>query len=398
MSQEPDSMRGGAGFQPDRWTLFVVLSFGLIACDAWLLLQAARQGLWLVDLNGAPAPLDFSAFWAAGRLAVEGKAALAYDWGALRAIVEAASGRSFAAAHYPIFYPPVFFFFVAPLGWFSYFDAAVIWVGTTLAAYLLAACAILPKRVVLPIALAAPAVLWCVCVGQNGLLSAALIGGGLALLERRPLLAGVLFGALVFKPQFGVLIPFVLIVSGNWRAFASAAATVVLLFLAAGLCFGVDVYAAFIAAVTTANDKLLNVGALPWFKVQSFYGLGRSLGFGAPVAWMLHGIVGVVAALATLAIWRGRTPYELKAAALATATLVLSPYSCVYDLPIAVMAILFLLKDDGRLALTKMELAALGFAFLLPLFFPSLRFPVGPFTYAALAGVIGWRAQRIGKW
>ncbi len=39
-------------------------------------------------------------------------------------------------------------------------------------------------------------------------------------------LAGVLIGLLAYKPQFGLLIPLVLAVSGRWRVFAAAAATV----------------------------------------------------------------------------------------------------------------------------------------------------------------------------
>lgn len=397
MSRGTIRAKDRAEFPLDVWALFIIAGFFLLLCDAWLLYHSARAGLWLVDKQGMPAPLDFSAFWAAGRLVVEGKAATAYQWDALKAVVEALSGRSFDAANYPIFYPPVFLLFIAPLGFFSYVTAAVVWITATLAAYLAAAYAILPRRTgAIIVALAAPAVLWCVCVGQNGLLSAGLIGGGLALLERRPVLAGVLFGALVFKPQFGLLIPFVLIASGNWRAFVSAAVTVIVLFVAAGAIFGVEIFSAFLQAMSWANDKLLNVGVLPWYKVQSFYGLSRALGLGATLAWTIHGILAIAAAAVTLALWRDReVAYELKAAALATVTLVLSPYSCVYDLPIVAMAVLFLLKDDARRMLLPLEIAGLGFAYVLPMFFPALAIPVGPFVYATLGAIIAWRA---GEW
>ena len=48
----------------------------------------------------------------------------------------------------------------------------------------------------------------------------------LALIDRRPWLAGVLIGCLAYKPQFGLLIPLVLVASGRWRVFAAAVATV----------------------------------------------------------------------------------------------------------------------------------------------------------------------------
>lgn len=397
MSAMAGESKGGteeAGFRPDVWTLLAAASLVLIACDVWLLFNAAKQGLWLVDRNGAPAPLDFSAFWAAGRLAVEGHAAAAYDWAALRHVVEESFGRPFTDANYPIFYPPVFLLYVAPLGLFSYFGAAVFWLAATLVLYLVAAYAILRRRIVVLVALAAPAVLWTVCVGQNGMLTAALLGGALALLDRRPVIAGILFGAMIYKPQFGLLVPFVLMATGRWRSFFAASATAVFLFALSGIVFGWSIYPAFLDAIGSANDRLLNVGSLPWYKVQSVYGLMRTLHLPASVAWAVHGGVALATAAATVLLWRGNASAEIKAAALAVATIVLSPYSCIYDLPVLSVAVLFLMKDSLRDASSRIDHAAIGFAYLLPLFFPTLGFPVGPICSAALGFVIFRRGKR----
>ena len=61
------------------------------------------------------------------------------------------------------------------------------------------------------VALGSPAVLWNVSAGQNGFLTAALIGGMLSLMQKQPLLAGVCLGLLSYKPQFGLLFPIALI-------------------------------------------------------------------------------------------------------------------------------------------------------------------------------------------
>ncbi|WP_029586365.1 glycosyltransferase 87 family protein [Bradyrhizobium sp. URHD0069] len=53
--------------------------------------------------------------------------------------------------------------------------------------------------------------------GQNSTWTAALFGGGLSPLERRPLLAGGLLGLLIYKPQLGLLIP-VALAGRHWRA------------------------------------------------------------------------------------------------------------------------------------------------------------------------------------
>ena len=76
------------------------------------------------------------------------------------------------------------------------------------------------------VALAFPAVLINIGHGQNGFLTAALLGGALVVLERRPIMAGFMLGLLVYKPQYGLLLPLVLAVSGRWKCFASAAVTV----------------------------------------------------------------------------------------------------------------------------------------------------------------------------
>ena len=52
----------------------------------------------------------------------------------------------------------------------------------------------------LQLALAFPAVLVNIGHGQNGLLTAPLIGGALAVLDRRPIVAGILIGLLAYKP------------------------------------------------------------------------------------------------------------------------------------------------------------------------------------------------------
>src|SRR3984957_15709122 len=90
-----------------------------------------------------------------------------------------------------------------------------------------------------------PSVLINIGHGQNGFLTAALLGGALVVLDRRPILAGIMIGLLIYKPQYGLMIPIALAVSGRWRAFAAAAATVAVATIATTLVFGVSVWHAF---------------------------------------------------------------------------------------------------------------------------------------------------------
>ena len=379
-----------AGLRVEGWRLVEIAALGLVLCYTALLAVSVGQGLWILGSDGLPVSGDFNAFWAAGNVAVHGNAASAYDWNALAAALERLYPRSYAD-RYDFFYPPLFFLMLAPLGLLPYLGAAALWIGATLAAYLAAARAILPKRAAIAIALAAPGVLWTISVGQNGLLSAALIGGALATLDRRPLLAGVLIGLLAYKPQFGVLIPFLLIAGGRWRTFAAAGATVILLGLLAGLLFGWNTYSAYLDGFAQSGDLLLDAGAIGWHKMQSVYGLARALGLAGAGAWLAHGFVAIAAALVAIALWRADARFELKAAALPVAALLISPHSCIYDFPIAAIAILFLLRDGLTHPLRPAEKAGLVLAFILPLVFPLVILPVGPFANLIVAAVIVWR-------
>ncbi len=70
------------------------------------------------------------------------------------------------------------------------------------------------------LAIAFPMVFTNTLVGQNGFLTAALIGGTLYLMPVRPVLAGICLGLLSYKPQYGLLFPIVLIAAAQWRVFA----------------------------------------------------------------------------------------------------------------------------------------------------------------------------------
>ena len=98
------------------------------------------------------------------------------------------------------------------------------------------------------LALAFPAVFVNLGHGHNGFLTAALFGFALVQPRPRPIVAGILFGLLAYKPQFGLMIPLVLAATGRWRTMLAAAATVAALALAATLAFGIETWRAFFAS------------------------------------------------------------------------------------------------------------------------------------------------------
>src|SRR3546814_9524913 len=96
--------------------------------------------------------------------------------------------------------------------------------------------------------------------GQNGALSAAILLAGLHQLDRRPLVAGVLFGCMAYKPHLAVLLPVALLVAGRWRAIVSAAATVAGLVLVSFALYGVDLWHVYITDTAPFHAGLLRRG------------------------------------------------------------------------------------------------------------------------------------------
>jgi hypothetical protein len=220
---------------------------------------------------------------------------------------------------------------------------------------------------VLVLALAFPAVLINVGHGHNGFLTAALLGGGLVSLERRPLLAGILFGLMAYKPQFGLMIPVALAAGGYWRSFAAAAVTAVLLTLATTLVFGVQVWHAFFVGAEFTRTVVLEQGDTGWHKIQSIFSWARMWGAPVPLAYAIQGTATLVLAMASAWLWHGKAPYPLKAAGLCLAAILATPYTLDYDMMVLAPAIAFIAADGMARGFGPWEKTALAALWLVPL-------------------------------
>ena len=217
------------------------------------------------------------------------------------------------------------------------------------------------------LALAFPAVFINLGHGHNGFLTAALFGGALLQLDKRPLLAGVLFGLLAYKPQFGVLIPIVLAASGRWRTFAAAAATVAVLVISVTLAFGTDIWRAFAASMAFTRGVVLERGDTGWHKIQSVFSVVRMWGGSVQLAYVLQGVASIAVAAAVTWMWRSRARFARKAAALLIGTVLVTPYSLDYDLMLLAPAIAFLATDGIERGFARWEKTLLAVLWIVPL-------------------------------
>jgi len=352
--------------QRARAYALLILGLGLTALAAWVALSDG-----LVDRNGKPLGTDFSNVYAAGTLVRQGHPADAYD----PARQHAAEIAVFGGRDVPFFgwhYPPFFLTVAALLAHLPYAAALLVWLVATGLAYgaamrgILAPVA-LPRAEIWLAIFAFPAVLVNVGHGQNGFLTAALLGGALLVLERRPALAGLLIGLMAYKPQFGVLVPVALLAAARWTTIATACATVAALGLATTLLMGAEIWPAFLASTRFTQHVVLEEGALGWAKAQSIFAAARLWGLGVPAAYGLQLGLGLALAATLAWLWRSAADHALKAAALACACLLATPYVLDYDLVALGVAIAFYVRHGMARGFRDGEISLLAAAWLMPL-------------------------------
>ncbi len=343
-----------------------------------------------------PTTTDFVSFYAAGALANDGTPALAYDYAAHLAAEERATA---AGIEYQFFnYPPVFILLCAVLARLPYLVAFVVFEAATLVFYLVVAGRILGDRgAVALVALSAfPMVFWNIGLGQNAFLTAGLFGAATILIDRRPIAAGLLFGMLCYKPQFGLLLPLALAAAREWRAFAAAAISTIGLVFASLVLFGAATWQAFFATVQ-GSHATYESGRILFAGMANTFGAARLLGAGPPLAYALQAAASLIAAVVVAIVWRRRLSLPTRAATLTAAALVAAPLALLYDLMLGVVAAAWLVRDCNSPAAWPWQKLVLAGLFLVVLdgrgLSESWHVPVFPLAAIALFAIAGIRAR-----
>ena len=357
------NIRSGEWLTPARIRGYslILLVISTLAFAGWI---AVSDGL--IDRNGKPLGTDFSNVYAAGELTWQGKPADAYS----PALQHAAEKATFGGRDVPFYgwhYPPFFFavaFLVAAL---PYAWGLALWLIASFAAYLAMIRAILPRPETLLIASAFPAVFVNIGHGQNGFLTAALLGGALCLLDRRPWLAGILIGLLAYKPQYGVMIPVALLAGQRWSTIAAAGLTIAALVGLSFATLGSGVWHAFLDSMNFTQTVVLEQGGTGWEKIQSAFSAARNWGADVKTAYAIQLALGVMLAATLAWLWRSDAALELKASALATASLLATPYVLDYDLVVLAVSIAFLTRHGLKSGFRDYEISLLAAAWIVPL-------------------------------
>lgn len=297
--------------------------------------RAAQGSPRAPDLPCTMPDCDFSVFWPAGRMARAGHAAAAYDPSALLALRRHDFYPALAPGNW--YYPPVSLLPILPVSGLAFEPAFWLWsAALMLAAITLLRLARLPWSVVL-LGLASPAALWCLELGQFGILSGAALVAGLVLVPARPVLAGLVLALLALKPQPGLAVPAGLLSGRAWRVILAGAALAMMLILASLLILGGATWRAYvltglkISHVTLAAPVAQGAGYIQ-FGVSVFWML-RSFGAGTGLADAAQALAALAALALTWRVWRVRQiSSALRVALTVFLGLLVTPYGFVDDM------------------------------------------------------------------
>jgi hypothetical protein len=343
---------------------------------------------------------DFFNFWTYGQSAFSRDPGAFYDWPTYNLYQKAISvdevGHNWS-------YPPSIMLLTAPFGYLSYTTSLVVFTLVSIVVFIWVALGELhPKLAAL--VLVSPAAMYCLNSGQSSLLTAAIILLVWRMLDKRPILAGVLIGCLSLKPQVALMFPFMLLATQRWRVIASAAVTCIVIALLTGVLFGFKVWEQFILlGIPWQNrvltDPTLDSAAMMPTILMTFrrFGLSYDLSMAAQLVFS-------AAAVAAL-LWAFLRPHDVndkRLFAIFTAcTVCASPYLLIYDLVPLTVAAIFLMREDRSGGVPKLLLLLIYWlAFLQQATGDHLRMAGAAFLVPVLIGYLiidlrGPRSQAI---
>jgi multidrug transporter EmrE-like cation transporter len=338
--------------------------------------------------NGTVVGSDFPFFWVVAHIASAQDLQLAYS-GELFSLEAAQErwGDSIQGKYWA--YPPHFSFMLRPLSSLSYGAAFAVWNAVGLALFALAVWATFGRswRMVGFTALA-PAALFCLLLGQTGLMMSALLVGGIGWLWRRPVLAGILLGLLTFKPPLGLLVPFALVAGGHWRAILSASLTAGVLILVSLAIYGLEGWTTYLANLPGRQVNLQeDFGGMIVNLSPTILMAARLVGLEGVIQYGLQALA--VAGVLACVIWafRGDRDPGLCCALLFVGTMLASPFSLSYDMNMVTVAVWLLLQDMLRTGVKAGERAIAALTLTLPFVIYVMNeahIPIGPLVLTAV--------------
>jgi Glycosyltransferase family 87 len=324
---------------------------------------------------GLPLGRDFIAFWSGSALALEGAPEAVFNLDRIHAAQKAAVDASIDVTAWH--YPPTFLLAVLPLAQLPYMVALLLWLLLPVVAFWAVLQRLYADAALAWSMLAFPGMALCLVSGQNGVITAALIGAALPNLDRRPLLAGLFFGLLTYKPHLAAVAFPALAFGGHWRTLVAATATAIAMILASIAVLGPAPWTAFFANLDFLA-RVVDSGAVPWVRMPTVYAASRLLGVDVAAARLLQAVVTAAILIVVCAIWYRRAPLAWRGSALALALPLATPYAFDYDLVALILPIAWLFQAMAKERAQLLDDSLLTIAWFAPALFWVIAMAGGP--------------------
>ncbi|MBO6945744.1 glycosyltransferase family 87 protein [Altererythrobacter sp.] len=317
---------------------------------AWVFLAVAGL-VWLSFIyhagNWPILPLDISVYWAGGLQALSDDAGAVYDADALDRYLGELHGVTVDNnLRFP--YPPFVLLLLWPLGFLPFEAVWPVFLLPGMIAFFLIARKFTDDVTAWGMTFAFGGPIHSIQLGQNGFYTATLLAGGLLALKRSKLLAGIIIGLLAFKPHLAAVGFLALLHWREWKALGWAIATVMGLVAFSALIFGPSIWLDFFVGNASFVDEISTTRRASL--LENFQQSSLSL----TVGWigMSGGLIAQAAvAIAALALCARIRNHDLAIAGVLTTTLLVAPYSFVYDSTMLVLACAILINHDRQLSL-----------------------------------------------
>lgn len=319
------------------------------ALVATLTICVAFKAIWFARLGfGQHRELvDFDAFHIIARHVWLGDADLAYQFEKLVDMQKEASGGSDSVM--PWTYPPQFDLLLAPFGLIPTGVAYLLFVAGTLAFYLAVLRSIAKSYFPVLLIILFPAIEVTIACGQNGFLTAGLIGLICLSIEERPIVAGLALGLMVIKPHLAIAFAVYALLTRRWTVVMTAGAVVLASSAVCTLVFGQQIWAALLQSVHD-SAAFLEGGYYKLFRMISLYAGLKTLGLSASGAFFGQAVVAAIA-LGSIALAQYRQlPLRRCLGLTAMVSVTISPYAYDYDFLIFGMGLAMLLPELRTMA------------------------------------------------
>lgn len=286
--------------------------------------------------------VDFDVFHIAAQRVWIGDVDQAYQFAKLVGMQRESSGGF--DSFMPWTYPPQFSLLLAPLALLPVGLAYLVFTTLTFSLFLMTLRSLAGRHFVLLLIILFPAIEITLACGQNGFLTASLIGLFCLYFEERPTWAGIALGCMIIKPHLAVAFAVYAILKRGWAVVIAAAAVVLASSALCTVIFGVAIWGALLQSVRD-SALFLEQGYYPLYRMISFYAALRSIGFSGSAAFLGQGIIALLALGIVVISMRQRMRVRTGLGLTALVSVCISPYAYDYDFLIVGIGLSLLLPE-----------------------------------------------------